>query len=281
MMPMVPFGGVGSLRVEASKPGRVFVDGGEVGVAPADVHDLAARRHRVRVDFDEGGSEERLVLITNNDTTKVVIEVSEARTIFNRTRKGAHLGVSAEPIFMYAYHSDTGEAFSGGSPQDFFSGSPSYAYGGGRITAALNVGLSPGADFRVGAFATEAFGAHGELAPFGGLVAFRFNIGSVYSMEFGLEGGYAAGTTLNFATHCTSESEIGNSSLPTTQICRAPVFQPGPFFGPEWSLASFRFGKLQQFEVELRQGLMIPVTDVAWYEQGLVFRYFFVSESAP
>jgi len=65
---------IGSIHVEASAPGRVIVDGGVVGPAPADVQAAAAGRHKVRVEFDAGGSRQEIVLVQGGQTAQVRLE---------------------------------------------------------------------------------------------------------------------------------------------------------------------------------------------------------------
>jgi hypothetical protein len=67
--------GVGSIHVETTEPATVTVDGGVVGKSPADVHEAAAGRHQVHVDFEGGGSREEVVLVQNGQTSSVKLEV--------------------------------------------------------------------------------------------------------------------------------------------------------------------------------------------------------------
>jgi hypothetical protein len=66
--------GLGNLHVEGSKPGFAYVDGAEVGPTPAEVPNLRPGKHRVKVKFAEGGSEEHVVLVTSGATARVVAQ---------------------------------------------------------------------------------------------------------------------------------------------------------------------------------------------------------------
>jgi hypothetical protein len=62
---------VGIIHVEASTPGQVYIDGVEAGPTPADVHDVRPGKHRVRVKFSEGASDNQIVVVTSGETARV------------------------------------------------------------------------------------------------------------------------------------------------------------------------------------------------------------------
>jgi hypothetical protein len=255
---------MGSLHVESDAPATVTVDGGEIGKTPADVGGLFPGRHRVRIKYDAGGTDDHTVLITSNDTARLDAKIPPARLLFNATRSGVTFGAGLEPIFMFVYHPE---------------GYSALAYEGLRLNAFVNVGLSPAVDFRATFFVTDAAGAYGALAPIGGIAAFRFNAGTVYSAEIGLEAGYALGTNLSAPDGC-STSPL-SSLYPPAPGCFTNVWERSAFVGVEASVASFRFGSRGQFEAELREGIMLPVSHNAWFENGLVLRYLLLPGGFP
>jgi hypothetical protein len=159
----------GSIRVESSVPGTVSVDDGVIGPAPVDVKNAAPGRHRVRVDFEGGGSEEMVVLVQSGQTALAKLEPSMARRAF-ASRKGMRFLIGAEPMFTAA-----------GLGANF----------GIRGVGGINLGLAPAADFRVTGFFGGMWGNDFPYYQVGGQAAIRVNIGSTYSMEFGFQGGAA------------------------------------------------------------------------------------------
>jgi hypothetical protein len=224
--PQMPAAGIGSIHVEAPAPGTVVVDGGEVGRAPADVAAAAVGRHRVRVEFDDGGSSEKIVLVQGGATTRVMVDLPPAQLAF-AARKGIHFGAEAGPVGPFV--------FVGGGPVstdvDF----------GFVFKGFVNFALAPGVDFRVGGAVTPLGGG-----PSGVLLSipasFRFNLGSVYTMSVGVEAGVGV---LNPAN--TNNFEEGASPG------KAGAYG---FIGPTASIFGLRFGEHRQYEITATEGLL-------------------------
>jgi hypothetical protein len=192
-----------------------------VGKAPADVKAAAVGRHRVRVDFDDGGSREKVVLVQAGETSKVTLDQTEGQLAFV-SHKGLHFGFAGElNVPLIFNHSGAGDTA---------------ANVGAGAAFLINYGISQGVDFRATAFA-DATGGNFPFLPIGVSAGFRFNLGSTYTMGLGLRGGVCV---------------ISGASGPVNNYGSAASGSgAAPFFGPELSLIGFRFGERRQYSIEL------------------------------
>jgi hypothetical protein len=196
----------------------MLLDGGQVGTVGAQPFELTGvvpGLHRVRVDFDAGGSREEKVQVMAGQTADVRINVSTAREMF-AFREGVNFGVSAGGgVIVGGY----------GSEQ---------VGGGGSAQFVLNVGIVPAVDFRTGVDAFAGYWASndGGFALFVGAPArFELNMGSIFGMMIGVELGFY------WAAIAQSWDQPGVEQA------------PGFWFGPTASIAKFRFGDRRQFEL--------------------------------
>ncbi len=213
----------GSIHVETAAPASVTVDGGLVGKAPANVKAAAVGRHLVHVDFDGGGSQQQVILVQGGETANVRLELPPAQQAF-ADRRGVHFGVEGGLIAPAVLN---GVAF------------------GANAAAFLNLAIAPAVDTR---FYVSGQGVTGNWGGPGFSVGarFRFNLGSIYTMGLGLEGGLQFYTPGSNETVCFGES------------CSRPTNSQAAFgfLGPTCSLFGFRFGEHRQFELTLTQAFL-------------------------
>jgi hypothetical protein len=169
--PAAPPEAVGSIHVETAAPATVLIDGGIVGKAPADVSAAAAGRHRIHVDFDDGGSRDQIVLVQGGQTAKLMVDRPPMQEIF-ASHRGLHLGFAGELTLIAGIFGDAT------TPLNF----------GGGAAFLAQYGVSPGVDVRATAFVDATGGTFGFL-PLGASLGVRFNLGSVYTMGLGFRGG--------------------------------------------------------------------------------------------
>ena len=203
-----PTAATGSIHVVAAEPGTISVDGGEVGPAPVDVRNLAPGPHRVHIAFDAGGKGDVTVLVQEGETKEVRMALSSAR-LAGAARAGVRPFVGAEPYFVVDANGFNGDTVGGGV----------------RLVGGMNLGIVPAVDFR----AAGVVGLGKEIGTFSIPImarpSFRFNLGSIYSMEVG--------------------GHVGFILLPTA-FPNAPIYS---IFGPDLSVLSFRFGAKRQYEL--------------------------------
>jgi hypothetical protein len=104
---------------------------------------------------------------------------------------------------------------------------------GVATTAFLNIGLTPLIDLRAG-IAADGAGSRVSHLSVGAPIAVRFNLGDVYSALIGGSVGLV-----------TDTSRLGLS------------------IGPEWSVLTYRFGALRQFELSLHQAIHFYVGEAS------------------
>lgn len=241
----------GQLHIEASAPARVRIDGGDAGRAPISVEGVSPGRHLVRVDFDEGGSEQKQVYVQSGQRTALMVQ-APAYTQAGRYRRGLHFLLGGGPFF----HAMTGGTTGRG------------AFGGGaQINAGLNFGLTSGrADLRLlGLVNAGTFGTYyggGTMAGFelGVRPSVRLNFGSKYAMELGLR------MALFYDRH-DYMPRIFEKRIETRTAFEV---------GPEISVLSFRFGDLRQFEVTLWHAAIFNTAGYMQIQNGLGFTYLFL-----
>lgn len=133
---------------------------------------------------------------------------------------------------------------------------PGKAIFGVSTAFAVSLPLTSVVDFR-GALVGDASGNRETFLSLGAPVSMRFHIGSWYSAAVGLVAGMATDTK--------------NTAV---------------YLGPEWSVATLRFGALRQFELDLTQGFHLQVSTIhgtprlGHFQSSLLLTYFFV-EPAP
>jgi hypothetical protein len=146
-----------------------------------------------------------------------------------------------------------GPSFLIGGGGDAMAFGPTPSAGVGLLETALNVGLAPAVDFRLGGTFGLGAGVKRDVYALGmwGLrLGFRCYPSRYYGIVIGVAGRVGA---------AVSGSERAESS---------GFF---PLYGPELSLSSFRFGSRGQYELELDGGLFLPPT---WgVRAGLALRY--------
>ncbi len=124
--------------------------------------------------------------------------------------------------------------------------------GGGALAGGfVNLGLTQAIDLRFGLTAMA-----GEIEKLDAVVlvgatgAVRFNLGSVYTIALGV-----------FMGVRSANPQVWTPGYgPYYYGYPQTVSELGVFSGPEVSLATFRFGRLRQFEIALTHGLAWPVT---------------------
>jgi hypothetical protein len=275
----------GKIVLTAKAPGKVLLDSQEIGRVTGStaitINNVLPGEHEVTVEYDAGGSRSDSVDVVAGAGVRLTLEppkfepsVLDQVAVF---REGARFGLGAAAIFDFGLGDDT-------------------PGGGGLVEGLLNVGLAPEVDFRVAvdvAFESiegvwkfggprsspnavsycadplwiesgKSYGAAAAIAP-SVVPSLRFNLGSVYSMVVGFR--------------------LGLSVLPFAgdyieTICYTPRSSVLAVVGPEWSVGSFRFGEKREFELELWQGILVPVEPRATaYHMGLSFRYLFLGDA--
>lgn len=208
----------GTIIVTADQPGRVLVDDREVGRVdgePFRARGVAPGQHEVTVVFDSGGKSEQDVFAVVDHEVAAHLTVSKARSLFAH-RKGTHFGVKAGAQYHYNTVVDADDGISGG---------------GVNLAFLTNFGVAPAVDLRAGAELTLG-GAEGAFSFMLGIpLELQLNLGSVYSMRFGVAGGLALTTALR--------------SGDTVAM---------PFVGPQGSFATFRFGSKRELELAAEGG---------------------------
>jgi hypothetical protein len=241
----------GGLRIEASAPGRVVVDGQDKGPAPVDLTGVTPGNHAIRVDFDNGTSQSDETAVWAGSVRRVVVEPS-AWDVAGKARSGAHPGITAAAGVWLKGWTGTGPALGAG--------------------AFYNFGVSRAVDVRVGvnvmgaALGQRDFVDNASLGLLAGVpLSVRFNLGPVYTMMIGANVGYYR------IEGRGGESVLGapNSSGPAEYITGRWVRVDSPFVfstysglfvGAEASIATFRFGSRRQYEFGLVQSLTVPVS---------------------
>ena len=272
----------GTIEVSTTRAGSVRLGGGQRGTAtpeePLVITGVPPGQHAVRIDFDDGGNASEKVSVGPGQVTKLTLEPSAARAAFDY-RRGVHLGASIAPMWIHFADEHqvghkSGYAFNGASATPYESRDYGpFTYGGGRAIVFLNIGLVPAVDLRASAFGTFA-GGEGFLAPVGASFAARFNLGSIYSIWAGAFGGYAFRSRYIDTDNCGTRYERPG-------VCNESFGGGAPFFGPEVSVAGFRFKERRQFEVELRNGIGIGNLDgniAPWIEGGVAVSYLLLGE---
>jgi hypothetical protein len=174
----------GSIHVESTVPGRVFLDGGLVGPTPADVASTMPGVHVVRVEFDQGGSQEERILVQAGQPASVTLDLPKSAVGF-AARSGVHLGVGVEgTLIVFPSLSGGGHLF---------------ASAGGTGQLVINIALAPVVDLRATAFAGVTQGDF-TFTPIGASFGARFNVGSFYTASAGFRGGVAIAAGSNGGT---------------------------------------------------------------------------------
>jgi hypothetical protein len=229
----------GGLHVAADIPGKVTVEGQDKGALPIDITELNPGTYRVRVELQDGTIDQRDIEVAAGRMTRIFVDRSPERASW-LARQGAHLALEGGVGLLVGKKG-------------------SWTGAQGSAGAFLNLGLAPVVDLRAGL--RVQFGSLGALNSVTLLeipVSFRINLGTTYSI--------ALGTTVG------KRWTNGNSDA---------VLYPetGFFFGPEVSLATFRFGRKREFEVAAVQGIAFPLTSsrsdytVAWGNSALDIFY--------
>jgi hypothetical protein len=257
----------GTVRVSSTEPGTVFVDGGQVGKMGTEgfeISGLTPGLHRVKVEFDSGGSGEERVTVSAGSTADVSMEASTARQVF-RHREGAHWGIGVGPFLevspVYKWRLSVCSATGCTATDEKKDRSVG---GGAAIEGLFNFGLAPAVDFRASLQVGVGGGIQGRFAfaP-SALVGLRFNLGSIYTMAVGFRAGVAIGE----APGSGDPGYVDGSSSAVV-----------PHFGPEVSILSFRFGESREFELDASAVLLIPTGnfDGPGVHTDLTFRYLFL-----
>ena len=246
----------GDVVIRSNAPGRVLIDGAERGSPPLTVT-LPEGSHKIRIDFDGGGSDAKTVLVAPGPAAEVDFSMSETRKLFGAHKRGVRVGISLEPTFAFVFHQQL-------------------AYGGGRGTLYVNVGLAPAIDLRAGAFGTAEQGEFGGFSPVGGVILARVNLGSFYTLSAGFQAGALIATELERVSY-------GEPSSGEVPRFHDDVLRPGAFLGPRWSVLGLRLGSKKQLELDVYQSVAIHADDseMSWYENGLSLTYLFLPEAAP
>jgi hypothetical protein len=170
----VPAARAGEVAIEVAEPAEVFIDGELAGKAPVHRGGMPLGRHKVKVAFEGGGATTQTVWLEAGKVITVSLSPDATELAF-RPRRGMSVGASLDAIAVLAPETPT-------------------PYGGVRGTVFLNVGASPVADLRIGAFASGAGGAYrAALAPLGLSFTTAFHAARVVIL-LGAQGGYAPAT---------------------------------------------------------------------------------------
>jgi hypothetical protein len=227
--------GTGKLSIQSpAEPGNVIVDGKAVGATPLEIA-IEAGSHTIEVEYPGGTHEEKQVRVGAGETAKVLFQPSAMDSVA-RHRKGLNFGLSFGPSMAV--------------PLDY--GHPLF---GVTATFLLNIGITPGFDFRTGISAT---GLHRfvEYDPGTQIAAvvpamLRINWSPWFSSAAGLSAGFA------LDVRGDDDALYGFS------------------IGPEWSVLTMCAGEARQFELAFVQGIRFGDTPQA-YHQSLVFTYLFL-----
>lgn len=227
---------LGGIHVGAESAGTVFIDGESKGSTPVDVTNLSPGTYRIRVVMEGGGEYEETVEVVAGETVRVFAEPSQNHIAF-QARKGVRFGFSVG-AGAWAIHE-----------LEEFEEPGGY----GLLEGFVNFGLSKAIDVRVGARGQVGI-AEGVkfMTLFGVPASVRFNLGSIYTMWIGANLGVRTAnprvyTSFSCGTYSTCYSEERKSDV-------------GLYAGPEFSVATFRFGAKRQFELSLSHGVMPAVT---------------------
>ncbi|MEO7109256.1 MAG: PEGA domain-containing protein [Polyangiaceae bacterium] len=212
----------GRLVITTTASAHIFIDGGERGTAPLDIPAIDQGTHAIRVVFDSGGSQTTRVSVMPNQTTSLNLEPSEAARAFG-DRRGVHFGGTAELMTSVAKVNGAGA----------------------RIAPFVNIGASPGFDFRVAPEIVFGVG-HQEkvddsklMWSLGAAAQLRFNVGALYTLWFGANVG---AWSLN-----------GLPSNSETIVAQQTRLSPYFFF--EASPVTIRFGEHREFEIGYTAGI--------------------------
>jgi hypothetical protein len=225
----------GRLVIKATEPGKVFIDGGERGVAPIDVPDLPAGTHTIRVEFDEGGSSTLRVSVMANQTTDINVEPSAGAKVF-AFRRGVHLGATAEGTI--------------------YTGSSSISMLGARLSPFINYGATPGVELRVGPvvgigqYTSLVYAGNGTATgtdqsstyfQIGAHASLRLDLGAFYVIAIGAGAGFLDAP----------------ATPPTTAAAAATAAtrQLAPYIVAEVSPLTIRFGARREFELGYTFGI--------------------------
>ncbi len=214
----------GRLIITTTAPGKIFIENGERGQAPLDIPSIEEGTHIIRVEFTGGGSTTTRVSVAPDGITRITVEQSEGARAF-ADRRGAHVVISAEETV------DVGKISMIGT----------------RVAPYINLGASPGFDFRVGPQLMMGVG-HLEKVDdskfawsLAAALQLRFNAGSVYTFWFG---GNVGAWSINSAV----SGYFGSGTIPTE-------VHLSPFVTAEVSPLTLRFGEHHEFEVGYTAGL--------------------------
>jgi hypothetical protein len=203
----------GHLIIKADEPGAVYIDDAQRGVIPLDVPRLPQGTHEVKVVFDGGGSWSRDVSVMPDQTTELTAAPSAAGKAFH-FRRGIHFGGTIGPSVTV------------GKLQGVAL----------RLSPFVNFGLSPAIDIRVGPVLGlgNEDGGHGDPGfafHLGIAGSFRLNLGSLYTLWIGVEGGVydMPGVSYNESTGSYDGEAV-------------------PYVMGTFSPLTFRFGSHREFE---------------------------------
>jgi hypothetical protein len=178
---------LGTLRVESSEPGDVFIEGAGLGPAPVVINNVAAGPHDVQIRFHVGDNETQRVFVRAGDETVVHFDEPAAKRAF-RAHQGVGLGLGVD----------------GSSSVLGLGGGNSLL--GVRAFLRVNYAVSPRfelhADLRLGAFPGSAEkwdarrGTYYEPETTMGAavrLALQLNVKSIYVASIGVDLGVAKG----------------------------------------------------------------------------------------
>jgi hypothetical protein len=170
--------------IDADEPGRVWLDGEQVGQVPFRREKVPVGTHEVRVEFTAGGATSGTVRVEEGAAASLRLSPS-ARELAFRPRRGASFGMAVEAIFIAPAQTHTDAFISGGKVQAL--------YGGGRLSLFANIAVDPVLDLRVGVFGAGAGGSYGaKLFPVGGFFSTALHASRVV-LTIGMQGGYSPG----------------------------------------------------------------------------------------
>jgi hypothetical protein len=172
---------LGSLHIESTEPGDVYIDGGEYGATPVVVPNLSVGPHKVVIRFHAGDDDSRIVHVRSGAETAVHFDGTAGLRAY-RAHRGFNFGIGFE----------TGVGVVG----DAIPAINAVA----RANVAVSRVFEFHADLRFGAFPVvywidDGYYADRREVTQGGAalrIAGQLNLGSIYTVSFGFDAGTAS-----------------------------------------------------------------------------------------
>lgn len=245
----------GTVHFVSSAPARVWMGGLDRGPTPLTLQ-LPAGQHTVRIVFDEGGEKRGRIVVRPGESGTFSAEPSRFRQT-SAFRRGTKLGLQV------------------GGSLDLYESEEEADPPGVSLGLIVNHQLNPFVDLRTGLdlrwriHATGSF--YSAIVPLG----FHFNLGSVYTMAIGIEGGLAILREVPVGELYV----LGRSGGWYRQVLGDAYGITG---GPYASITTVRVGSRRQLELGFRGGVYHtydPGNDIAFpltMRFSLVVGYLFL-----